>query len=441
MFDNFLNKYKPNNINNVIGNKNKIKDIEKWFNDKNKTFMLLTGNYGIGKDTIIKLLIKKYDYSYKWIDYKDDKSKNLLDDIINCNQGQNIKKLFNENNKKFILVINNIDKITLKSEKVNIKKLISENKEKHLFPVIFISNMIYNKLISDISIISNNIKLSNIRDSEMLEYLNIIIKNENINIENNDVKYEIIKYVESDVRKLLMILYDIKNCFDNEIIDINLINYYFNHSEKKIKDTTLFQAVRELITNYDNVSNRLDLYKVDKVLIPLTLYENYHRFIDNNTKINKLELLKNISSSISLGDVIETNIYTDQNWYLHNIHGFETCVKTSYNINKYNIENKPHMGFSTDLNKTSLKNINKKQLINLQKIFKNKSYEDIIYLSNIVYHLIKNNNIKELYNIMKSYDLNIKTIEIMLKIDKTLPKLTLNAKNKKSFNNYIKINK
>ena len=31
----------------------------------------------------------------------------------------------------------------------------------------------------------------------------------------------------------------------------------------------------------------------------------------------------------------DANIYTDQNWFLHDIHGFYTCVKTSYHINKH----------------------------------------------------------------------------------------------------------
>ena len=75
--------------------------------------------------------------------------------------------------------------------------------------------------------------------------------------------------------------------------------------------------------------------------------------------------LKNVTDSISKGDVIETNIYTDQNWFLHEIHGFYKCARTSYHINKHKPTFKkssiPYydMKFSSDLNQTSLKNINK----------------------------------------------------------------------------------
>ena len=92
----------------------------------------------------------------------------------------------------------------------------------------------------------------------------------------------------------------------------------------------------------------------------------------------------NITDSISRGDNIETSIYTDQNWYLQNIHGFYTCLNTSYWINKNNQKYKipiSSIKFSSDLNKTSLKNINRKNIINLLKILPNKSIYDILILN------------------------------------------------------------
>ena len=96
------------------------------------------------------------------------------------------------------------------------------------------------------------------------------------------------------------------------------------------------------------------------------------------------------------------------------------------------------MKFSSDLNQTSLKNINKKQITNLQRIFSNKSFNDIINLNKIIYYLVKNEKIKELYEIIKDYDTNVKTVETIIKIDKTMPKITLSQKNKKIFNMYVK---
>ena len=82
----------------------------------------------------------------------------------------------------------------------------------------------------------------------------------------------------------------------------------------------------------------------------------------NKSWDEKLYQIVKISDSISRGDNIETSIYTDQNWYLQNIHGFYSCLNTSYWINKFNDKDidQGSIKFSSDLNKTSLKNINKK---------------------------------------------------------------------------------
>jgi hypothetical protein len=39
---------------------------------------------------------------------------------------------------------------------------------------------------------------------------------------------------------------------------------------------------------------------------------------------------------------------------------------------------------------------------------------------------------------MKDYDSNVKTVETIIKIDKTLPKISLSQKNKKIYNMYVK---
>ena len=139
------------------------------------------------------------------------------------------------------------------------------------------------------------------------------------------------------MRRLISIVYDLYNSFDGKDIDKESLKLYYSNSQKKCKDTSLFEASKTLIDEYTDVNNSLSLYKVDKVLVPLTIHENFTKSIFNRYKDNNIffDSLKNVTDSISKGDVIETNIYTDQNWFLHEIHGFYTCARTSYHINKY----------------------------------------------------------------------------------------------------------
>jgi hypothetical protein len=190
----------------------------------------------------------------------------------------------------------------------------------------------------------------------------------------------------------------------------------------------------------------IKLYESEKVLLPLLIHENYIKKILNSYQSNIniesiIDILVNISDSISVGDNIETSIYTDQNWYLQNIHGFYTCINTSYWINKIKLINKldtNDIKFSADLNKTSLKNINRKNIVNLSKIINNKSNNDILMLNTICNKLIVTNE-KELLQILTNYnkDLTIKQIELCLKIDKTTEYNTLASKDKKRINKQI----
>ena len=447
MCDLWIKKYKPDNIGEIIGNKSNIQKINSLINnfkDAEYSNFVISGYHGVGKNTIIKLILEKNNYTIKYLCYKDEKAEDLFNDLINYCNGQHIDNLFKKQITKFALVINDIEKISLKNEKIRIKELVQLNNTKKLLPIIFISNIQHNKLLIDILTYSYNITINKPTKKNLLIFLNRIIENENMNVDD-EVKEQIIDFAQYDIRRLISILYDIKNSFnDIEVIDINCLQLYFNTSNKKLKDTNLFEATKTLINEYTNISNCLSFYKVDKVLIPLTIHENYSKGLFDKCKNNGdlLESFKNISDSISKGDVIETNIYTDQNWFLHDIHGFYTCCKTSFHLNKNNSNPSKkidyEMKFSSDLNQTSLKNINRKQITNLQKILPNKRIIDIINLNKIIYNLVLDEKFDIIYNIIKSYNSNVKIIENIIKIDKTINKITLSQKNKKLYNSYIK---
>ena len=102
------------------------------------------------------------------------------------------------------------------------------------------------------------------------------------------------------------------------------------------------------------------------------------------------------------------------------------------NINNYKITQED-IKFSSDLNKTSLKNINRKNITNLSKIINNKSNQEILMLNKICNYFIQNNKENVLINILNNYtkDITIKEIELCLKIDKTTDFSTLCSKDKK----------
>ena len=174
------------------------------------------------------------------------------------------------------------------------------------------------------------------------------------------------------------------------------------------------------------------------------IHENYPKKILNKSKkdiISLLDTINEISDSISIGDNIETSIYTDQNWFLQKIHCFFSCVNTNHLINSDKMKDIKitDIKFSSDLNKTSLKNINKKNINTLIKLLPNKSIDEILYINKITNYLVNQNKIEDIIQILKQYNNNfsIKDIELCIKIDKTFDFIKFNSKEKKEINKAI----
>ena len=63
----FIEKYKPLNIDDVIGNRSAIFKLDKWIkniDEKKEKFIIISGKNGIGKSLIINLIFKKYNYNH-----------------------------------------------------------------------------------------------------------------------------------------------------------------------------------------------------------------------------------------------------------------------------------------------------------------------------------------------------------------------------------------
>ena len=436
MNDLWINKYKPHNIDKIIGNVKQIETFQQWIQKPTNSSIIISGNQGLGKTLTIKLILEKFNYNIRIINPNEIKDHRLLDDFndyYNFVSSIYSKISFNNTiNKKIALIFDETENITLTSEKKYIMDIHKYNNKLKAFPLIFISNNQHSKLLNDLKKNCDEIVFEVPFKDEIIQIISNILIKENIKFENTKLINKIIDLSQNDVRRLINLLQELSLNYNNFITEQN-IEEFINKTREKDIDIGLFNSTVQIINNYLPYDNIIKLYETEKVLLPLMIYENYLKKMNSENNINNI---RNISNSISIGDNIETSIYTDQNWYLQNIHGFFTCINTSYWINKNNLKNKidfDDIKFSSDLNKTSLKNINRKNINNLAKIINNKSNQEILMLNKICNHLIENNKEQELINILQSYNKNIsiKEIELCLKIDKTSEFNTLGSKDKK----------
>ena len=110
-------KYKPNNLDDFIGNKNIIQPFIQWLvqwntnntnntnNTKNKC-ALVSGSNGIGKTLLIELILQKYNYNIINLSSDDDRDKETINKTIKNSLLKTIKTFNGQNN---CLVISDID--------------------------------------------------------------------------------------------------------------------------------------------------------------------------------------------------------------------------------------------------------------------------------------------------------------------------------------------
>jgi replication factor C subunit 1 len=452
--DLWINKYKPNSLNQIIGNTNQIQKFRNWIINlginKNQG-IVISGNQGLGKTLTIKLILEELGYIPRIINPSEIKDHRIYDDFndyYNFSSSIYSKVNFGEKrHNKIALIFDETENITLTSEKKYVMDIYKENNKSKSFPLIFISNNQHSKLLNDLKKGCSEIIFLNPSINELKQFVKKISLLENIDWVNDNLIEKLIIFSQYDIRRLINLLQELSYHSINNKITENIINEFIDKSREKNIDIGLFDSTDRILNNYLDYESIMKLYESEKVLLPLMIHENYLKKVLNKTKEpwdNIINRIVKISDSISKGDNIETSIYTDQNWYLQNIHGFYTCLNTSYWINNtsnnYKIKTSD-IKFSSDLNKTSLKNINRKNIINLSKIVNNKSNQEILMLNKICNHFIEKNNEDQLIKILNGYnkDISIKEIELCLKIDKTTEFNTLASKDKKRITKQINV--
>lgn len=450
----WINKYRPIKLEQFIGNKSQCVKFLNWLdilvNPKNtikSRGIIVNGNHGLGKTLAIKLLLKTYNYSARIINPNDIKDLRLADEFEDYYNFETLSSKINFESdktgfKKIAIIFDETENITLASEKKYIMEIHKTNNKLKSFPLIFICNNQHSKLLNELKKTCPELIWSIPPDSELIDFVKYISSKEGITWQDSNLINKLIDLCQNDIRRLITLLQELS--LHSKHITLNIITEFILKTREKDTGTGLFDSTLKILNEYNGFNSINSFYSFEKVLLPPTVQENYPKKLLITDKMEKSDIdhllnkIIDISDSISIGDNIETSIYMEQNWYLHNIHSFYTCVKPSFILSdmKTNKLEYSDVKFSSDINKTSLKKINRKNIISLSKIIPNRSVQDLLIISRIANTLMKSNNINDedkLINILKSYkpDLNIKDFELCLKIDKTYDFIILTQKEKK----------
>ena len=409
----WVDKYKPNNISDFIGNKQNVKIINKflknWVNIKNnkEKVLLLSGNPGLGKTTISHLLSKINKYKVYELNTSDVRTKKKLKETVY--NLINFKSFFGIKN---ILILDEIDGL-LGNNDYGGMQFILEIIEITKIPIICICNntdkikKLANKCI--------HLKFIPPTLHEIKSYINKIALLEKISISDKTLT-KLIQYKNYDIRNIITTLQFLAK--DNKKIkyDSNSKNIIKNEIEKK---DNIWNNIPKFYNNNLDINNKLNLYFEDTFMSSSMTYENIHKISNNLDEIE--ESLTYLSDS----DILNNNILNYQDYKLMPYHGILSTISPSIIFKNPKV---PKF-LKGPIHLSKLNKINSNQdFLNKIRISNDKLDLLVILLSN---PLINNstNGIDQVLNLMDLYKINIDDYK---KIMEYYPHIKINSKIKSS---------
>ena len=295
-----IHKYKPENLENIIGNKTCINSIQTWFENwyplKTNTkdvCAVLSGPNGIGKTLAIELLIKKYNLNPISLnpDEKADK-EHIVNVILPSIQRQ--KSITSKQN---IFVIHDID---CYDDYGFISSIVNCMKETKI-PVIATCNNRYDQSLKTILPYCLDIKFQKPNASDIVKFVKPILKKESISMSDANLN-QLIEDSNCDIRSILNNL----ELFSSE-----------NTNTKDKTNSNIFEVTKQFMSQNVELNDKQILFWMNNDILPLMIHENYP---SNNIKMkNEASYLHNIAESIhSLSDIdlFEKDIHMNGNWEL-----------------------------------------------------------------------------------------------------------------------------
>jgi hypothetical protein len=143
---------------------------------------------------------------------------------------------------------------------------------------------------------------------------------------------------------------------------------------------------------------------------------------------------------LSKSDVIENFIHSTQNWDMQEVQGFMACSEPSFLLDQKLAKFRSiNWGYPIDLNRTSTKQINKKNNLNkINTVFHNMNISDYVNINQIIRNYINEGKMKECVKLFKGYGIKLEILESILKVDKIKSsKTNLTSKQKKELSEYL----
>lgn len=281
----FLEKYKPTNLQQVIGNKTAIQSLSNWLQTwpAVSTAVLVSGSCGIGKTLTIDLLVKSHTnpgYNVMEINPDDDRTDSYLQ--------KNVKPFTKAKRTMWgqlnIMTVNDIDCCNDHGFVGALGTILKETK----IPIILTCNNRYEPKIKTLAALCTDVKFFKPSAVDISKYITEIVKRELNTPRLTSIQTQTIQAAaekaDGDIRNAIM------------TTEFNLISAtHPNNNKRKLENdkdqtkTNLFEMTTEFMSQMTDYAEKADLLAMEKELLPLMVHENYAlNLIKTKTPLEKL---------------------------------------------------------------------------------------------------------------------------------------------------------
>jgi ATPase family associated with various cellular activities (AAA) len=301
-------------------------------NCKNINFkkgIYIYGSTGCGKTEFITSLLKKWNYDIIKYDAGDVRNKSLIDTITSNNiSNKNILDMMNKKVKRIVIVMDEIDGMNNgdKGGITSLIKLIRQKKTKKqkseditLNPIICIGNYFIDKKIRELMKVCNVFELKTPSDQQISNIIDSFLP-------SNEIKPQMLKYIQGDLRKLQFIkkLYENKpTIFEEHSSIFNKILKTKTHIEDSKKTTQLLIKHPIPIEQHNQFMN-----ETDRTIVALLWHENIVDSLEGLPINRSFPFYSKILDNMCYADYIDRITFQNQIWQFNEM---SSMMKTFYN--------------------------------------------------------------------------------------------------------------
>ena len=333
------------NINSLLNRDeeaNKIKSILKDF-EQNKTNLLtkrglyIHGDPGSGKTTFIVKILKDLDYDVIKYDAGDIRNKTIIDTITKHNMAdRNVMSMFHKKVKRIAIVMDEIDGMN-NGDKGGINSLIKiirpkktkkqRLEETTLNPIICIGNYHIDKKIKELMKVCHVIELKSPTRQQVVSIVEKLVPIFNT-LNDEEIKLNIINYIQGDLRKLNTI-YELSKNNENILTNNSIKNIFLT---KSYNDDTR-KITKKLINDIYSIDDHLTIMnETDRTIVGLLWHENIIDVLGKTKKDESIPLYLEMLDNMCFADYIDRITFQKQIWQFNEM---SSLIKTFKNNKIY----------------------------------------------------------------------------------------------------------